>query len=182
MSSPLLSTVATYIRKYACDPDHGIAPYSDSAIMQGWQNLAALPHSTEFCVLTLTASIRHGTGEYTELSGTENDSAAYANNYERLVTVDMFATQPYTAETDLRARAEALNVISNSWQGAAWFQQTDRRLFLASADDLQEYGALDDTQNSQLRITQTLHILETVRHTVSRRYIEHVKINPTPLL
>lgn len=156
----ILGVVYDFIKAYAWREDD--APqYADSEIIRGWQNTGTLPQgTTQFCVITLLRSERHGAPvNFPDLSA-DHFGATVAALVEHAVQVDFCSAEPFVLPQATKTRADIIQMLAFNYFGVDFFQQADDRLRLMYADNVNDLSFLDPDKLYTARYQTVLHISE----------------------
>ena len=156
----VLGAVYDFVQAFAWRNDD-VPQLKDDQIIRGWQNTGTLPQgSTEFCVITLLQSVRHGTPVNTALKDDYEYSAQYEKLKEHFISVDFCSAEPYVLPQATKLRADILEMISFSPHGVEFFQKVSPALSIMYAEGVQDLSFLDPDKVYTARYQLTLHVSE----------------------
>ncbi len=183
-SSPLANDILGSVYRFILNHAHGdgISPLEKMQILRGWQSLPTAPPFDEYCILSHLSSIRHGTNAY-ELIDKQQPigqrvTAAY---FEHLVQVDFLSTDDPGVAAASRMRVLITEMVVNSYDAKRLFEKLNPSLSVLYCDGPVSLAELDETHRLRQRHTLTLHIGQTVKHTMPIDIVETVRIEPRPL-
>lgn len=156
----ILGAVNDFVLRFCKTPE--IPVLEQFQIVRGWQNMvSALPKNCrEYVVLTLLASIRHGTNVH-DYYAPENSETGLnlrvAKLDEHLVQVDFCAAYPDQNEEIPRTRADILEMLTRDAVGVDFYKSYG--LSSLYADDVRPLPFLDgETKQWVARYSVTLHL------------------------
>lgn len=159
----ILGAVYDYVQAFAyLEPD--VPQYRDDQIVRGWQNTAVLPqNTTEFCIITLLRTERHGKPSDRPLVNDEGFAGQMWQLVEHVVQIDCCSAEPFVLPQATKLRAEQIVMISNSRYGPAYFKQQSPLLNCLKAEGVSDMSFLDPDKLYTARYMCTLH-LEEIQH------------------
>ena len=162
MATDILGAVYDYIKTYAWDANDPDCPqYRDDQIIRGGLNeMAVTKDKMEMCIVYHQHVTRHGTNHY-RYRNQGTDGAQFVQGtselVEHLIQVDMVSAEPVVAQEVTAKRAQAIEMLSRSPIGTAFFKS--RALNLIGAEDVTVINQWDETKNYLCRYT--LHLGKT---------------------
>lgn len=169
----VLDAVYSFVQAFACATDGGAPlPYADEQIVIGQQNAAVLPPDvTEFCVLTHSATARHGT---TIITDTDDDTATASELVEHTVTVQFYSAEPQTPQYETATRAQMLEMMSRTGKAVTFFRE--RGLSLMYAEDVGNTPSWDETKTYTACYSTRLHIEQVLTRDYAEDYFDAVTV------
>lgn len=176
----ILGCVYRFILNHAHDET---APQlRDGQILRGWQSLPTAPPFDEYCIITELSTVRHGTNAYkVEESATQAGMRVTAAQYEHLVQVDFLSSDAPAAAAASRHRVLITEMLLNAYYANKMFKELNPALSVLYCDAPVSLAEPDETHRLRQRHTLTLHIGQTVVHTMPIDIVETVRIEPRPL-
>ena len=153
-----LGAVNDLILTYVKNNDVGLL--SQPQIIRGWQNVvSALPKdSQEYAVLTLLATIRHGTNvhRYTHADGDTGLVETVSRMAEHIVQVDFCSAFPQQTEEAARIRAEILETVSRDHVATDFFASYG--FSACYAEDVRPLPFQNESEQWVARYVVTMHL------------------------
>lgn len=187
MAIDILGAVYDFVQTYAWQPsDERSKQYTDEQIVRGIQNAAVLPHDTvEFCVLTLTQTIRHGTNvERYAVQVGEGEEPTYKDQYreklEHIIQIDFCSAEPYQDQEVTAERASIIEMLSRSHIATSFFKTKYNTLNCLYSEDVQNMTRWDDTKNYTSRFSVRLHLEEILLREITSEYFTQIDVKTAP--
>lgn len=179
-SNPLSNDVLGCVFRFIQDHvhDENMLPLKDSQILRSWNSAAIAPQTSEYCILTHTGSVRHGTNVYAYRLPEEGDMGICetAKFLEHFIQVDFFCSDQSAPPDLTRRRAQVLELLANSQAAPSIFSSMNERMTCLYADNVQCFNEVDEAHRMRQRHTLTLHTGEHFAHGIPQRYISGVEL------
>ena len=179
MATDILGAVYDYIKTYAWDATDPDCPqYRDDQIIRGGLNeMAVTKDKMEMCIIYHQHTTRHGTNHYRYLNQGIDDAQFVQGTsevVEHLIQVDMVSAEPVVRQEVTAKRAQAIEMLSRSPIGTAFFKSRD--LNLISAEDVTVINQWDETKNYLCRYTLKLHLEQRFEISTPIDYFNKVRV------
>lgn len=156
----ILGVMYDFVRHFT-SRNNDLPPYREDQIIRGWQNTGTLPQeTTEFCVLTLVNSVRHGKPSNIPLVTDDEYNAQLFSLTEHQIQVDFCSAEPFTMPQATKLRADLLNIAANSYVSSEFLQRINPTLKCLYADDVTNGSFFDADKLYSARYIVQLHISE----------------------
>ena len=181
----ILAITYDFVKSFAKGFD--MPAYPDDHIVQGFQNMAALPHGThEFCTITLLNSIKHGTDWQYWTNFHKDDPEPFEQHLkaviEDIVQIDMCSAEPYTQPQVTLERAQALQLAANSNLATEFYEhESGGDATCLFAEDVQNLTGFDETKTYTCRYMLRLHLGVKAHAAYETDYFTHVDVRPMAL-
>ena len=178
----VLAITYDFVQQFAKGFD--MPAYPDTHIVQGFQNMAALPHGThEFCTITLLNSIKHGTDWQYWTNFRKDDPEPFEQHLkaviEDIVQIDMCSAEPYTQPQVTLERAQALQLAANSNLATEFYEhESGGDLTCLYAEDVQNLSGFDETKTYTCRYMLRIHLGMKAHAAYETDYFTHVDVRP----
>ncbi len=179
-ANDILGCIFQFIRD--CAYDDRTPKLSDAQILRGWQSLPTAPPANEYVVITHLTASRHGTNAYKTIdSGEAIGRRITAAHYEHLVQVDFLSTDEPTIAAISRRRVLMSEMMLNAYYMNNYMHHLNPAFSVLYCDAPTSLAEPDEAHRLRQRHTLTIHISETVEHTMPIDIVETVHIEPRPL-
>ena len=181
----VLAITYDFVQSFAKGFD--VPAYPDDCIVQGFQNMAALPEGThEFCTITLLNSIKHGTDWQYWTNFRKDDPEPFEQHLkaviEDIVQIDMCSAEPYTQPQVTLERAQALQLAANSNLATEFYEhESGGNATCLFAEDVQNLTGFDETKTYTSRYMLRLHLGVKAHAAYETDYFTHVDVRPMAL-
>lgn len=178
----ILAITYDFVQQFAKGFD--MPAYPDTHIVQGFQNMAALPNGThEFCTITLLNSIKHGTDWQYWTNFRKDDPEPFEQHLkaviEDIVQIDMCSAEPYTQPQVTLERAQALQLAANSNLATEFYEhESDGNATCLFAEDVQNLTGFDETKTYTCRYMLRLHLGIKAHAAYESDYFTKIAVRP----
>lgn len=156
-----------------------IPPLQDEQIIRARQSLVLSSKFSEYCVLTLLSSIRHGTNAYQNNapgSGSDLGNVTMSKCIEHMMQVDFLGIDPLIKQYIPMQRASIFESIVNSDIGVTFVKSINPLLSILYTDDIQSSAELNESHLFRDRYSVVVHLNEHHDLSVPLAYIDNIDL------
>ena len=159
----ILGAAYDMVREFAWR-NNDLPQLAEDQVLRGWQNSASLPpDSTEFCIISLLRTERHGKPANLPLATADDYSAQFFCVMEHVIQADFCGADPFEAAQAVKLRADLLCSVCHTPLACDFLRLISPDLTCLYADNPTDNSFLDMDKLYSVRYSVQMHLSEIQR-------------------